>query len=146
MSSVIIASLIGIVATLLAGWFGIYLPRRNARREAGQQLIAEFAAVEASFNKIAMSNFHAIDPTLREAYPRLEEKIIIFKRHLFSPWEKRAFKKAWVAYYNDYGDERCQSYSHYLPFNESPPYIKTPQYIKNFKQNIENILKYAKLT
>ena len=144
MNSAIIGGLLGIIAALLVGLFGIYLPRRNARREAGQQLIAEFAVVESSFNKIATSNPHAIDPTLREAFQRLEEKINIFKRHLFWPWGKRGFNRAWVAYYNDHGDERYQSYSNYMPFNEQPPYIETPQYIKNFKHNVDNLLKYAK--
>ena len=46
MDNAVIGGLLGIIAALLAGLFGIYLPRRNARREAGQQLIEEFAIVE----------------------------------------------------------------------------------------------------
>ena len=144
MDNVIIGGLLGIIATLLAGWFAIYIPRRNARREAGRQLIAEFAIVETSFNKIAKTNPLAIEPVLREAYRGLEEKITIFKRHLFYPWEKRGFNKAWINYYNHNGDARCQSYLNYMPFNEQPPYIETPQYIKNFNHNVDNLLKYAK--
>jgi hypothetical protein len=146
MESSIVAALLGIVVTLLSGLFGIYLPRRNARRKAGQQLIAEFSAVNASYEKIAKDNPHLIDTTLRQGYPRLQEKVEVFRKHLFFPWEKKGFLKAWIAYYNDSGDERCQSYLHYLPFNESPPYIHNPQYITTFKRNLENILKYARQT
>jgi hypothetical protein len=138
MDSAVIGGLLGIIAVLFGGLFGIYLPRRNARRDAGQRLIAEFAAVSASFDKIATSNIHAIDPVLREAYPRLEEKINIFKRHLFWRWEKRGFRKTWIAYYNDRGDERCQSYDHYMAFGSNP------NYRENFKHNVDNLLKYAK--
>lgn len=145
MNSAVIGGLLGVVAALLGGLFGLYLPRKNARREAGQQLIAEFAKVEVSFNKIAMTNFRAIDPVLREAFPLLEEKISIFRKHLFWPWEKSSFKKAWVAYYNDNNDDRCQSYLSYMPFGEHPPYIETPQYVKNFKHNVDNLLKFANL-
>lgn len=146
MDSTVIGGLLGIVAALIGGWFSIYLPRRNARREAGQQLITEFAAVSASFDEIAISDIHAIDPLLRKAFPRLEEKKIILEKHLFWPWERRRFNKAWITYYNDHGDTRCQSYFGYMPFNEHPPYIETPQYIKTFKHNVDNLLKYAKIT
>ena len=124
MESAIIGGLLSIVAALFGGLFSIYSPRRNARREAGRQLIAEFAAVEASFNRIAIADCHAIDPTLREAFSRLEEKINIFKSHMFWPWQKVGFRKAWVEYYNNHGDERCQSYLNYLPFNEQPPTLR----------------------
>ncbi len=143
MDSIIIGGLFTILAALLAGLIGIYISRNNARREAGKQLIAAFAAVEASFNQIAKTNSHAITPVLREAYSGLEEKVIIFKSHL-SFWEKRGFNKAWINYYNHSGDERCQSYLDYMPFNEEPPYIETPKYIQNFKHNVDNLLRYAK--
>ena len=93
-----------IIATLLGGFFLLYNSRRNARRNAGQQLIAEFAKIETAFNGI--SNVHEIDPILRQAFPQLETKVNIFKKHLFWPWEKKGFKKVWIAYYNAYGDER----------------------------------------
>jgi len=92
MDSSIVGGLLAIIASILAGFFGVFLPRRNARRNAGEQLITEFAEVETDFNRIASSDIHAIDPLLKEAFPRLEVKINIFKRHLFWPWKKRGFR------------------------------------------------------
>ena len=151
MDNVIVPGLLSILAALIGGLIAIYIPRRNARRDAGHQLIAEFAALEADFNRIAYSDTRAIDPILREAFPRLETQINIFKRHLYW-WEKRSFTKAWIAYYNAYGDNRCQCYHHYLPFKgeyfEFGKLISsndnTKKYKINFKNNVENILKYAK--
>jgi len=82
MDSTIIGGLLGIIAIFLGGLFRIYLARRNARREAGKKLIEEFAKISVFFDKAAISEPQAIDPILREAFPILKEKILIFKRHL----------------------------------------------------------------
>jgi len=53
-------------------------------------------------------------------------------------WEKNGFQKKWIAYYNSYGDDRCESYDHYMPFGTNPNYKEI------FKKNVDNLLKYAK--
>ena len=59
MEATIIGGLFAIVAALIGVLFLIDTSRKSDRRKAAEQLIAEFAKVEVSFNKIATNNFNA---------------------------------------------------------------------------------------
>jgi hypothetical protein len=78
-----------------------------------------------------------IEPFLRFKFTKLQSAVEEFK--LCLPKRKqRRFINAWVKYYNASGDDRSQSYLHYMSFEENP------NYKNNFKRNVTKLLSFAK--
>lgn len=83
----------------------------------------------------------AIYPIMEKKFPRLQTAVVEFKKIL--PWyKKKAFEDAWFRFYNgsDRESEReCQNYNQYIGFSGKP-------YKEKFKHNVDNLLKFAKLS
>ena len=81
-----------------------------------------------------------IDITFRDIFPKMQIAVESFRR--FLPWYKRPFfDHAWQNFRNAYGGEQdIQCYHHYMAFGSNPDYKEV------FKHNVDNLLKYAKIT
>lgn len=80
------------------------------------------------------------DTVFRDIFPKMQIAVEAFKR--FLPWYKRPFfDHAWGRFRNAYGREQdIQCYHHYMAFESNP------NYKENFKDNVDNLLKFAKTT
>jgi len=92
-----------------------------------------------------------IDPILRSKFPKLQSAVEEFK--LCLPKRKqKSFAIAWVKYYNASGDDRCQSYHHYIPSSsveiingkEVAIHDNTKTYKEDFKRNVDDLFNFAK--
>ena len=95
-----------------------------------------------------------IDGRLKQAFPALESAVREFRHHV-PWWSKRGFNRAWLCYHCAYPDhgESGQRYHHYMPFSgtsnvdgKQEEDDNTKTYKENFKHNVGNLLKYARIT
>jgi hypothetical protein len=90
---------------------------------------------------------------LEEKFPDIQAAVATFQPHVRGRRKKKGFTKAWVDYYNAYGDDSCQCYHHYMPFSgtsivdgKQEWHDNTKTYKDNFRHNVDNLLKFAKTT
>ncbi len=86
-------------------------------------------------------DFNVLNYQLRQVFPNLQIAVANFKP--FVPWYWRwTFDRAWCIYRLGKNGREIdrQLYHQYMPFADNP------NYKDNFKHNVDNLLKYAKLT
>ena len=94
-----------------------------------------------------------IDYYLRTRFDNLDEAVGKFKGYI--SWRKqKSFDKDWFRFYCCTGrevDKNCQVYHHYMPFKgvssngkKIIEHDNTKTFTKNFKDNVEKLLSYAK--
>ena len=135
-----------IVGALLGTWLGyrlsLQLAAINAKRQASQRLISTFHRELGDLYPALVNWPENIDGFLRSKFTALNCATGEFRHYLpHNEWD--SFDKAWFGYYCSTGreiDKQCQDYTHYMPFGSNP------KYKENFKDNIDNLLKFAKLT
>lgn len=144
----IIFGLFGIIA---AYRLHMYRDEHNRFKQASQKLTATFNKELADIYPVGKWPEN-IDVYLRPKFPVLQAAVEEFARHL-NERDSAAFRKAWVTYYSSYGDERSQCYHHYMPFSGTSvengkeiTYDNTKTYKEKFKDNVNNLLRYAKKT
>jgi hypothetical protein len=82
-----------------------------------------------------------VERMLKEKFPRLQTAVAEFGKSL--PWYKqKGFNKAWFIYRlgEDGREIDIQCYHQYMPFGSNP------NFKENFKHNVDNLLKFSKLT
>ncbi len=143
-----------IIGALLGAWiaylFSLKLADFNFRREANRRLIAAFHRELADIYPTPVNWPEDIDNFLRSKFSILQAAVGEFRHYLpVEEWD--SFDRAWFNYYCSTGreiDKNYQSYSHYtnvtIATNDQEPYKQSGQ--KNFKYNVDQILKFTKKT
>ena len=149
-----------IAGTLIMAFIAAYLAGLNSR-------LNRLAAASEKFRNVFMNELKglypipsdwpkdslAIDYILRKAFPNLQSAVTEFRR--FIPWYRRkCFDSDWFRYRCSTGRKiDAQCYHHYMPFSGSSiengkeiKYDNTKTYKETFKNNVDNLLKYAKKT
>lgn len=160
-------ALIGVASALLGSLLGSLLSYRlalklasnNAKREAAQKFISTFHRELADIYPHPIKwpkEAHGITAFLESKFSVLNAAVGEFRRYIPSKeWE--GFDKAWFSYYNatgrDIDNTNCQCYLHYLPFEgtsyengKEVVHDTTKIYMSTFKNNVDNILAFAKIT
>lgn len=143
-----------VVGALLGAWiayrFSLKLSDINVRRDANRRLIATFHRELADIYPTPVNWPKVIDNFLRSKFSILQAAVGEF-RHYLPAQEWEDFDRAWFNYYCSTGrdvDKSCQSYLHYMNFTTTTSDQKTIKQDgqKNLKDNVDNILKFAKKT
>jgi hypothetical protein len=146
--SIAISALVGLFGSLVV----IRVHRMNAFRGASQKFVETISMALKDIYPVPANWPTNIHRFFEEKFPEIQAAVAAFETHLRGR-KRTNFKKAWVNYYNAYGDERCQCYHHYMPFSgvsavndKQEEHDNTKTYKDKFKGNVDNLLKYAKTT
>ena len=148
-----------IIGALLGAWityrFALKLSIINNRQEANRKFLSAFHNVLSEIYPTPVSWPDDIDYFLRERFSLLQAAIGEF-RHYLPTEEWDDFDKAWFKYYCSTEreiDKDCQVYHHYMPFKgesiingKKITEDNTQTYKNNFKNNVEQLLRFAKKT
>lgn len=143
---------IGLVALLVIGiitqWFGqrlnhslcIERERQSRFKAASAKFISEVHSAFSGLYPHSVNWPENIDAKLRSVFPTLSAAVAEFRP--FVPWYRRwFFDRDWFRYRCSTGRQiDVQCYHHYMAFGSNPTYKE------NFKHNVDNLLKYAKVT
>ena len=143
-----------LAGALLGAWiayrFSLKLANFNVKQEANRRLIAAFHRELADIYPTPVNWPKDIDNFLRSKFSILQAAVGEFRHYLpVQEWED--FDRAWFNYYCSTGrdvDKSCQSYLHYMNFTTTTSDQKTTKQngLKNLKDNVDHILKFAKKT
>jgi hypothetical protein len=142
-----------VVGTLLGAWvaylFSLKLADINFRREANRRLIAAFHSELTDIYPTTVNWPENIDTFLGSKFSILQAAVGEF-RHYIPVYEWEDFDRAWFNYYCSTGrdvDRSGQNYLHYMNLTMTSDQETTIQNgQKNLKDNVDNILKFAKKT
>jgi hypothetical protein len=144
MIEAILTNLYSVLSAILLACFGGYIVWRNNFKSRRAQACASFrAAVLAALEGLYPvpskwpQDSVAIDPILREVFPRLQTAVANFRP--FVPWWRRHhFDRAWFRYHCSTGRSvDAQVYHHYMPFSDQPD----PKL--SFHANVQRLLSFA---
>ncbi len=149
--------LIGISGTLIMALLGyrftISINKRNSFNTAATELINTFHRELKEIYPTPANWPENIDSYLRARFDNLSEAGGKFRRYL-SKRKQKGFDEAWFQFYCCTGrevDKNCQCYHHYMPFSgtivdngKEHKFDNTKAYKENLKQNVDNILRFAK--
>lgn len=148
-----------IAGSLIGAWIGYILTLQleaiKARRKASEQFIEVFYSELVDVYPTPVTWPKDIDQFLRLKFPVLRAAVGKF-RHFIPSRDWEGFDSAWFGYYCATGrevDKGCQCYHHYMPFcgtsivnGKQEDHDNTKTYKDNFRHNVDNLLKYAKIT
>jgi hypothetical protein len=148
-----------VAGSLIGAWIGyrlsLQLEAVKARRKASERFIDVFYTELADVYPTSVNWPKDIDQFLRLKFPVLRTAVSKF-RHYLPPKEWDSFDKTWFCYYCATGrevDKDCQCYHFYMPFSgtsivdgQQEDHDNTKTYKDNFRHNVDNLLKYAKIT
>jgi len=144
-----------LIGALLTYHFSLRLSEINAKRQASLRIISSFHQELSDIYPTPVNWPSDIDYFLRSKFTVLQAAIGEFRHHLpVDEWE--GFDNAWFAYYCSTGrdvDRQCQSYLHYISGKgvsvvdgKQYTHDNTKTYKRIFKDNVDQILKFAQNT
>lgn len=146
--SIRIVVFLGITILSLVGYMGVsyFLAARKFQKIIRHELEGLYPT-STKWPENSMNIIHILE----NKYSRIENAVLIFKGHLPTCLVNR-FNKAWIKYYNAYEQGNWQCYTHYVPTSgesfsygeKISGYDNTKTYKKNFKNNVDDLLKYAR--
>ncbi len=136
-----------IVGSLIGAWIGyrlsLQLSTIAARQKASQKFVSTFHRELSDVYPYPIKWPDNIVDFLESKFTVLNAATGEFRHYLPSK-DWAGFDKAWFSYYcatdREIDMKNCQCYHHYMAFESNP------RYKGNFKCNVDNLLKYAKIT